>query len=287
MLRTRTLNTSHADVAVTEATGNGLPVVMIHGNSSSKEVFAGQLESPLGDQYRMIAFDLPGHGASSDARDPSLTYTMPGYADLTMEVLAELGVDQAAVIGWSVGGHIALELLPRFSGLAGVMIAGTPPVHPTPESFQGGFKPHPMLAVLGKEELSEEELELFVTGAYGDGVTPALRDAARRADGRARATLFATMFDGRTSDQRTLAETTKVPIAVVNGADDPMTNTDYIGSLSYATLWEKHCFVLRGEGHAPFLTNPDVFNVILDRFLNDVSVLVARRPGTGDLKAVG
>lgn len=287
MLRTRTLNTSHADIAVSETAGTGLPVLMIHGNSSCKEVFVNQLESPLGDVYRMIAFDLPGHGASSDARDPSRTYTMPGYAGLTMEVLAELGVDRAAVFGWSVGGHIGLELLPRFSGLAGLMIAATPPVHPNPESFPAGFKPHPMLAVLGKEEFTDEEVEVFAVGAYGDHVTPALRDAVRRADGRSRSMLFGTIFDGRTSDQRTLAETTKVPLAIVNGAEDPMTNTDYIGSLPYASLWEKHCFVLRGEGHAPFLSNPGVFNPIFERFLNHVSVLAARRPGSQkNLKAV-
>jgi pimeloyl-ACP methyl ester carboxylesterase len=259
---------------------------MIHGNSSCKEVFARQLESPLADKYRMIAFDLPGHGASQDAVDPARTYSMPGYADVTLEVMRELDVNQAAVFGWSVGGHIGLELLPRFPGLEGLMIAATPPLHPTPESFQGGFKPHPMLAVLSKPELTDEEVDLFVAGAYGEGATKQLRDAVRRTDGRSRAMLFGSIFDGRTADQRQLAETTKVPLAIVNGANDPMTNTDYIGSLHYASLWEKHCFVLRGEGHAPFLTNPQAFNPIFDRFLADVSKLAARRPGSANLRAV-
>ena len=279
-MRNRTLNTSHADIAVCETEGTGMPVVMIHGNSSCKEVFTNQLNSAMGETYRMIAFDLPGHGASSDARDPEKTYSMPGYADLAMEVMHELDVDRAAVFGWSVGGHIALELVSRFSGLVGLMVAATPPVHPTPESFQGGFKPHPLLALLGKPDLTDEEVDVFAQGAYGEGITPALRKAVRRTDGRARANLFATLFDGRTSDQRDVAENALVPISFVNGAEDPIINTDYIGSLSYASLWEKHCYVLRGEGHAPFLTNPGVFNPVFDRFLAEMSQRPSKRTGS-------
>ncbi len=278
MLRTKTLVTSYADISVSETSGPGLPVVLIHGNSSCKEVFSDLLNSPLGEVYRLIAFDLPGHGASSDAHDPSRTYSMPGYAEMTMEVLDKLNVSQAVVFGWSLGGHIAMELLPRFAGLAGLMIEAAPPVHPTPESFQQGFRAHPLVPLIFQEKLSEEEMEFFIANIYGDAATPELRAALRRTDGRARSMLFATLFDGRTSDQQTLAETTKVPLAIVNGADDPIINTDHVGGLTYASLWEKHCFVLRGEGHSAFLTGPETFNPIFARFVGDMARLEQRRP---------
>ena len=284
-MRNRTLNTSHADIAVTETDGAGLPLVMIHGNSSCKEVFANQLNSAMGETYRMIAFDLPGHGASSDARDPEKTYSMPGYAELTIEVMHELDVDRAVVFGWSLGGHIGIELLPRFPGVVGLMIAGAPPVTPTPEGFQEGFKPDPLLALIGKEDLTDEEVELFATGIYGAGKTPALTDALRRTDGRARSQLFATLFDGRTSDQRTVAEKSPAPLAVINGENDPIINTDFVGSLSYENQWEKHCFVLRNQGHAAFLNDPDVFNPYLERFAADMSQVAKRRPKGGAKEA--
>ena len=277
-MTTQTVQTSQADIAVVETAGRGLPVVFIHGNSSCKEVFAHQMDGPLGDVYRMIAFDLPGHGESTDAFDPRATYSMPGYADTTMEVLDQLGVQRAVIVGWSLGGHIGLELVPRFHGLVGLMIAGVPPVHATPESFMGGFRPHPMLPLIGKPELSDDEAEIFAAGAYGKAASPALRNALRRTDGRARGMLFETVFDGRTSDQQASAEKAGVPIAIVNGADDPIVNVEYIGSLTYATLWEKHCFALRGEGHSPFLTSPQIFNPILERFLRDMAALAAKKP---------
>ena len=86
----RTVATSHADIAVGEVAGDGLPVVMIHGNSSNRGVFSHQMDSAAAAGRRAIALDLPGHGESSDARDPERTYTMPGYADAVIETLGEM-----------------------------------------------------------------------------------------------------------------------------------------------------------------------------------------------------
>jgi len=266
----RVVRTSHADMAIAETSGGKLPLVLIHGNSSCKEVFRHQLKSPIGETHRLIAVDLPGHGRSSDARDPETTYTMPGYADAVVELLHAMKIKQAAVFGWSLGGHVGLEMLPRFPGLTGLMITGAPPVGNTPEAVMAGFLPNPHAALLGKPELAPEELDILLAASYGGHVDALLTSAARRTDGRARAIMFAGLFSGRLSDQRALAESTTVPIAVVNGADDPVVNADYVGSLHYKALWDDHGYILRGLGHAPFLQAPDLFNPILGRFMQDM-----------------
>ncbi|MEX0852949.1 MAG: alpha/beta hydrolase [Bauldia sp.] len=267
----RTIRTSHADIAISETSGRKLPVLLIHGNSASKQCFGKQLESDLGEAFRLIAVDLPGHGESSDAFDPKRTYTLPGYADAMVELLAALAIERAAVLGWSLGGHVALELLPRFPGLVGVMIAGAPPVGRTPEEILAGFRPNPDVALTGKPDLTREDVETFARAIFGEPVDEAMRQAVVRADGRARATMFASLFAGEVSDERALAINSAVPIAVVNGADDPLVNVEYVGGLSYRNLWDKHCFVLRGAGHAPFLRTPAAFNAIFLRFLNDMA----------------
>lgn len=283
MLKKHTIHTSHAEISVLETTGTGMPVLLIHGNSCSKEVFVHQLESAAGEAQRMIAFDLPGCGESTDAFDPARTYSMSGLADMTMELLQALDVDRAVVYGWSLGGHIALELVPRFPGLVGLMLTATPACHATPESLFGAYRPHPMVPLIPQEHLSEAEMELFATTVFGPALNDAFMAALRRADGRARRMIIEKAFDGSSSDQQAIAENAGVPIAFVNGENDPIINVDYIGSLSYATLWEKHCFLLRGEGHAPFLTNPKLFNPIFERFLKDMAA-VAQRPGANIAK---
>lgn len=283
-MKKSTVKTSLADIAVVESSGTGLPVLFIHGNSGSKEVFRHQLSSSMGDTYRLIAFDLPGHGESSNAADPAVTYTMPGYTKVILEMLDQLGVDKAAVYGWSLGGHIAIELMPRFPGLVGLMLTGTPPVHPNPPSFMGGFNAHPAVALIGKPDLTPEDETVFSSAIYGRGVSDEFLKSLRRTDPIARPLVLQGAFDGTSSDQQTLIETAKIPVAFVNGADDPIANVAYIGSLTYPTLWERHCFVLRGEGHAPFLTNPGVFNPILERFLRDMAQEASKRPSVAASK---
>jgi pimeloyl-ACP methyl ester carboxylesterase len=279
----RQVKTSHGDIAVSETSGAGLPIVFLHGNSSCKEVFRDQLEGPLGETHRVIAIDLPGHGASSDARDPKRTYTMPGYADAVIEALDELGVHRAIVVGWSLGGHIALEMVPRFGGMAGVMIVGAPPVGQGAEKVMAGFRPSPNAGLVGKPELTPEDAEILLFANYGAKPDDMLRKALSRTDGRARAVMFESLLTGTTSDQKAIAETSPVLLAVVNGADDPLVNIEYVGSLAYKNLWDRHCYVLRGAGHASFLHAPEAFGAILERFVADVA-RNEERPRSGKAK---
>lgn len=279
-LNHKVVPTRYADIAVFETSGEGLPLLMIHGNSGSKEVFVNQVESHLGEQYRLIGMDLPGHGQSSDAFDPSVAYTMPGYAHAAIEVLEVLGVQKAAVLGWSLGGHAGLEMLQLHPGIVGLMITGTPPVGQGAEAIYAGFNPHPDLPLAGKKDFTPEDVKSFGKTILGPAMTPFFEEMIVRTDGRAREIMFASLFTGGVSDQKKIAETTRVPLAVVHGMDEPFVNTAYVGSLAYKSLWDQHCFVLRGVGHAPFLQAPDVFNPILTRFMADMQARAANRvPG--------
>jgi pimeloyl-ACP methyl ester carboxylesterase len=262
--------TSHARIAVTQTSGTGPAVLLIHGNSSSKEVFANLLEGELGERYHLVALDLPGHGASEDAVAPDETYGIPGYAAATIEVLRALNVDKLVVYGWSLGGYVALELIPRLPGMVGAMISGAPPIAPTAESIQAAYKPNPQVGLFGKPEFSASDVESFAAATYGNAASAVLRRAASRADGRARANMFAGLFAGKFADQRKIIETTPITIAVVDGADDPFVNTDYVGHLKFADLWDRHYYLLRGVGHVPFLQAREQFEPILLRFLADM-----------------
>ena len=127
-----TVSTSHGTLAISEV-GNSEPVLLlIHGNSFCKKIWRHILNSPLSKSHRIIAFDLPGHGESSNATNPEQDYTQPGYARATVELLTKLGVKEAIVFGWSLGGHIGIEMIPLAPvarlKIRGLMIVGTPPV---------------------------------------------------------------------------------------------------------------------------------------------------------------
>jgi pimeloyl-ACP methyl ester carboxylesterase len=274
--------THHGEIAVAQSSGTGLPVLFIHGNSSAKEVFRKQYESELGKTYRMIAMDLPGHGASSNAVNPAVTYSMTGYAMAAGQVLDALGVERAVILGWSLGGHVAMEMVKSWPGVVGIMIMGAPPVRRDMEAITAGFQPCPALFLGGKRQLTPQEYKAFAELTLGKLADNAeLIRALHRTDGAAREMMFASLAGGMASDQREIAETAGVPIAVVNGEKDPLVNLAYVGSLKYRSLWDKHCFVLRGLSHVPFMEAPEMFNPIFARFLSDMTKVAAkpaRRP---------
>jgi pimeloyl-ACP methyl ester carboxylesterase len=266
----RTIATSHADIAILDSGGDGPPVLMIHGNSSCKEVFRNQYGGAIGRAFRCIAMDLPGHGASSDAPDPERTYWMPGYADCAQEVIASLGLDRCAVLGWSLGGHIGIEMLARGDAVSRLMISGTPPVARSQASVDAGFRKNDHMHLAARRDLSEPEIEAYAHATCGINAPyePFLRDSVARTDGRARELMFGRILDPAAADQMQVATTTRVPLAIVNGEDDPFINNDFIAALPYAALWEGRVHRLPGIGHAPFWEAPAVFDPILSRFLS-------------------
>ncbi len=266
------LPTSHATIAVRESAGSGPAALLIHGNSSCKEVFRHQMEGPIGQRYRLIAIDLPGHGKSGNARNPRRSYSVPGYADMAVELLDILGVTRFAVLGWSLGGHIGLEMFGRHDGMAGLLATGTPPLPNTPEAFALGFLPSDDIQMVGKPELTGADAEFFARGTTG-GKTPSepfMLDAARRTDGRARVNMVAAFQAGLCADELRIVQTLDRPIAIVSGGAEPFVNNDYLRGIRYARLWDGQVHVLPGIGHAPFWEAPALFDPLFARFLGDV-----------------
>ena len=260
--------TSHGSLAVEESGQGDIPVLLIHGNSLCRGVFRNQIHGQIAKNHHFIAFDLPGHGRSSNAPDPKRTYTRPGLADAAVELLDKLGVAEAIVFGWSLGGHIGIEMMSRFPGMRGLMISGAPPV--SHDQMSQGFNTSPHRGVAGKQELSEADVDAFVRGIFGESAEAFLRDAVVRADGRFRKRLFEAACAGEGVDQRLIVENSSIPVAVVNGDLDRIINLDYFDTVSYANLWQGRCHRLNGLRHAPFWEAPGDFDPVLERFLQDV-----------------
>lgn len=267
----KTVRTTHGEVSVVETCGKGLPVLLVHGNSSCKEVFRRQIESPEAEIYRMVAFDLPGHGRSSDACDPARTYSVSGYADVALELLDTLGIQHAAVFGWSYGGHIALEMLHRHPGIAGVMIVGAPPIASGILGVMRGYQLRRDMHLLAKSRLTPREIKRFARVCLGETSNRELERMIVRTDERVRPLLARSMMSGDWADQKVVLERAFVPVAIVNGSQEPFAELSYLESLCCPTLWEGRCHVLDGAGHAPFRQTPDSFDPVFRHFLEAVA----------------
>jgi pimeloyl-ACP methyl ester carboxylesterase len=91
--------------------GEGRPVVLLHGYLESLEIWNG-FAAELSKTFRVIAIDIPGHGKSGKVAE---VHSVDLMADAVDEVLKNLEIDRAFIVGHSMGGYIALAYLANFS----------------------------------------------------------------------------------------------------------------------------------------------------------------------------
>ena len=271
-MRTQKIGTPNGAVAVHESEGRGPPVVLIHGNSSSSRAFSRQLDGPLGRNFRLIAIDLPGHGASDNARDPS-AYSLPGYARAIRAVLDALKIDEAVFVGWSLGGHIALEMAPDLRAPRGFVIFGTPPLS-FHEALDTAFLPNPAMPIAFKEKIDRADAAAFVAAFFRPGFTDvpsSFLDDALRTDGRARGNLGESIRSGEAHDECEAARNLKVPLAVIHGAQEQLVNGAYLNTVSMPTLWRGAVQTIPDAGHAPQWETPETFDALIEAFVKETA----------------
>lgn len=255
-----------------QSAGRGMPVVLLHGSGASNDVFEHQFNSHLGEIYRLIAIDLPGHGQSSRADEPDRAYSVTGMASTVQSVLSTLDVSHPVIYGWSMGGHVAIELAARMPELAGLALTGTPPIASGPVAALRGFHASWDILLASKETFSERDAERFMRFCFGDAGTPEILEGIKRADGQLRPIFLRSIMRGEGADQRLVVERNPVMLAMIDGANDPIVRRSYLEHISYANLWRDHCHVIPDAGHAPFWQQPKAFNLLMHRFLKDVAL---------------
>lgn len=116
----------------TEIKGQGYPVLCLHGHPGSS-ISMSVFTNYLAQQYQTIAPDLRGYGKSRYDND----FQMQDHLEDLTALLDQHQIDQCLLLGWSLGGIIAIELalaMPeRFSGLILIATAAQPlSSHPRP-----------------------------------------------------------------------------------------------------------------------------------------------------------
>jgi pimeloyl-ACP methyl ester carboxylesterase len=271
-MKTEKVDAPNGAIAVHESAGQGPAVVLIHGNSSSSRAFSRQLEGPLGRRLRLVAIDLPGHGESADANDPS-AYSLPGHARAVRAALDALGIDEAYFVGWSLGGHVALEMAPDLRAPRGFVIFGTPPLTGR-AAMSGAFLPNPAMKVTFQKSVDSGEASNYVAAFFRPGfadIPPFFLDDVLRTDGRARSNLGASLVPGGARDEGAVVRDLKVPLAVLHGGEEQLVNGRYFGSVVMPTLWRGAVQMIPYAGHTPQWETPEAFDALIEAFVKETA----------------
>ena len=104
-----------------ETHGSGRPMVLLHGGLGSGEMF-GPILPALAEQHRLIVPDLQGHGRTADIDRPLDVRSM---ADDIAALIDHLGLEKPDVVGYSLGGGVALQLALRHPEKVGRLVSAS------------------------------------------------------------------------------------------------------------------------------------------------------------------
>jgi pimeloyl-ACP methyl ester carboxylesterase len=104
-----------------ETHGAGRPLILLHGGLGSGEMF-GPVLPALAERHQVIAVDLQGHGRTADIDRPIDIRLM---ADDIAALIDHLGLDKPDLVGYSLGGGVALHTTAKYPAKVGRLVAAS------------------------------------------------------------------------------------------------------------------------------------------------------------------
>jgi 3-oxoadipate enol-lactonase len=248
--------------------GDGAVVVLLHAGIADRRMWRHQVPA-LRDRYRVLNVDLPGYGESGLPPD--------GYAnhDAVEGLLNQLGVGQAAVVGCSFGGAVAIDTALAYPDRIGALVLFGPAVSAHPWSNEFRQLQQSVFGDVDEDDLdavARAEVKLWVVGPdrEPDGLDPEfLAFALELARGAVAAEVA---LDGVTV--RALAPAAvsrlgeiRVPTLVAAGAADVAEIRRLADRIAVEVPRARRLPDVPGAGHLLPLERPNVVNSDLLAFL--------------------
>jgi pimeloyl-[acyl-carrier protein] methyl ester esterase len=255
----------HAAAAATDlhirTTGSGPPLVLLHGWGMHSGVWQS-LQPALAGHYRTTVIDLPGHGQSSMGAPLSV-----------MELAAQLAArlpDAATCLGWSLGGLVAMALAAHWPAKVARLVL----VAANPRFVKAGDWPHAMDAVLLADFAAQLAGDWQATLKHFTALQFHNVDDNKAHIRRMNELLIAggepqpeglrwglAVLGG--SDLRELCHRIRCPVHLVFGERDRLVPPAAAGDIR-VLMPQATVSVIKGAGHAPFISHPDTFLNELD-----------------------
>jgi non-heme chloroperoxidase len=244
---------------------SGPEILFIHGFSQASLSWQRQVESELAKEFRMVTYDLRGHGNSDKPLEPEKYKESKGWADEVQAVIDAAGLKRPVLVGWSYGGRVIADYLKVHGAarLAGINYVDA--VSKSDPSFFGdGLKVQPLML---SEDLatniaatrtflhncfakqpSQDDFETML--AFNMMVPPKVR----------------ANMGGRTLSMDETLQALKLPVLVTQGAADRLV-LPVAAKHTAATIPGAKLSVYDGVGHAPFWEDTARFNAELAAFV--------------------
>ena len=256
--------------------GDGPPLVLIHGTQPDADVW-GPTFSALAQQHRVIAYDRRGFSRSAHA--PATDYRT--HAADAAALIERLGAAPAAVLGWSWGGIVALELAAQRPELVANLVLVEPALHlkkhPTPGVLWAVLRTQLARRLRGDVAAAETFLNWACRRTSGGSAVQDYPDALRQAI-RCNAAAIVAEVDAGTGEALTEARIAAIacPVTVVVGElSDPALRraAERVARL----LPQAHVARVPRAGHAVHFDQPEAFVQVVEQAQRDARAMLVTR----------
>lgn len=242
-------------------------IIFIHGFPLNLTMWEKQMDV-LKDKYRVIAYDIRGHG-ESDAGNESFSIDL--FVSDLISFMNSLKINKASLCGLSMGGYIALNAIEnhpeRFESL---VLCDTSCLADTPEAKERRIKAIENIIKNGVVNYAEESIKnLFAPESFTTNITEvsAVKDMIiNTSELSLCSTLLALSARHETCSR--LPEL-NVPILVIVGEHDGITPLS-VSQIMLEKIKDSALKVVSHAGHLSNLENPPVFNSFLKKFFEEV-----------------
>lgn len=222
--------------------GSGEPVLFVHGGLGNSNYFGNQVRALMAAHYKVIVMDSRGHGRSTrDARP----YGYDLMSDDVVALLDYLKIPKVALIGWSDGAIIGLDIAMRHPKHLSKLFAFAANYDPSGVTTASNPVVDQYIARAGKEyaRLSPTPMQYksFVAQITG-------------------------MWNGQPHWTKSDLAKIKVPAWIVDADHDEMVNHDQPRTMA-DWIPNSGLLIEPDVSHFAFLQNPDEFNDAILRFL--------------------
>lgn len=255
---------------VLEAGTGPRALVFVHGLGARADRWRANLDALARAGYHCHALDLPGHGFAD--KGPGFGYGVPGFATFVLDLMDTLGVPEAALIGTSLGGHVAAwAACERPARVRALVLVGATGLAPLGEverqtiarnvgdrSREGAERK--LRFVVGDRTLITPE---WVEEEYRINTSPGAEETFNRL---ARYFVDPGGVVRHGVGERLAALGDRIPILLVWGKADQAVPVS-VGEQAAAMLGGGRLITIDGAGHLPYLEKADEFNRTVLEFL--------------------
>lgn len=251
-----------------QESGDGPPLVLLHGWSMSHAVFS-EIAELLANDFHLYIPDLPGHGASDSAE----SFNMDSFVRILVSWMEKLNFKQGNLLGWSLGGQVAMSIAAACPQLVKrLVLVSTTPLFCADDNWSNGLPQGELhalrrgvqrryLATMGdffdlqfkNENISEERRREILRFAVRPVGLPDPEVALLTLD-----------LLGQ-EDLRPLLNRVEQQALVIHGENDRIIPVS-AGRFLAEILKDAKLATLPGIGHAPFLSRPGQVAQLLRAF---------------------